>query len=47
MHPPMTAGSSEQHQRQSRTRRTTLLLALAALGFYVGFIVVQMLRGRG
>jgi hypothetical protein len=47
MHPPMTAGSSEQHLRQSRARRTTVLLALVALGFYIGFIVVQMMRGRG
>jgi uncharacterized membrane protein len=47
MHAPMNVASSEQHQRRSRTRRTTVLLALAALGFYVGFIVVQMMRGRG
>jgi hypothetical protein len=47
MHPPMTAGSSEQHQRQSRARRTTVLLALVALGFYVGFVVVRVMRGGG
>ena len=47
MHPPMTAGSSEQHQRRGRARRTSVLLVLVALIFYVGFIVVQMMRGRG
>jgi hypothetical protein len=43
----MTAGNREQHLRQSRARRTTVLLALVALGFYVGFVVVQMMRGGG
>jgi hypothetical protein len=47
MHPPMTAGSSDPHARRVRARRTSLLLALLALGFYVGFIVVQLMRARG
>ncbi|HUO95719.1 MAG TPA: hypothetical protein VMT92_05760 [Steroidobacteraceae bacterium] len=33
--------------RRARTRRLTLLLALAAAGVYVGFIVLQVLRARG
>ena len=33
--------------RRARTRRLTLLLALAATGVYVGFIVVQVMRAKG
>jgi hypothetical protein len=33
--------------RRSRTRRLTLLLALAATGVYAGFIVLQVLRAKG
>jgi hypothetical protein len=43
----MIAGSCDPHVRAVRARRTALLLALAALAFYAGFIVVQVLRGGG
>lgn len=33
--------------RRTRTRRLTLLLALAAAGVYVGFIVLQVMRAKG
>jgi hypothetical protein len=33
--------------RRGRARRLTLLLALAAAGVYVGFIVLQVMRARG
>jgi hypothetical protein len=33
--------------RRARIRRLTLLLALAAMGVYVGFIVLQVMRARG
>ena len=35
------------HARRARTRRLTLLLALAATGVYVGFIVLQVMRAKG
>ena len=38
---------SSDAARRSRARRLTLLLALAAAGVYVGFIVLQVLRARG
>jgi hypothetical protein len=39
--------SAGDDARRARTRRLTLLLALAATGVYVGFIVLQVLRARG
>ncbi|HTT02360.1 MAG TPA: hypothetical protein VMG11_09775 [Steroidobacteraceae bacterium] len=37
--------SSEDDERRRRIRRTTLLLALIALAFYVGFILMSVMRG--
>jgi hypothetical protein len=33
--------------RRARVRRSVLLLALLAAGFYFGFIVLAVLRGSG
>jgi hypothetical protein len=32
--------------KRSRIRRTTILLALVALGFYVGFILMNVMGAR-
>jgi uncharacterized membrane protein (DUF485 family) len=34
-------------ERRKRVRRNAILLALVALVFYVGFIVLSMMRGSG
>jgi hypothetical protein len=37
--------SSDDDERRRRIRRTTVLLALIALAFYVGFILMSVMRG--
>jgi hypothetical protein len=39
--------TDQDAERRKRTVRTSLLLGLLALTFYVGFILVQLLRSRG
>jgi hypothetical protein len=36
----------EEHERRKRVRRTALLLALVALSFYAGFILLSVMRSR-
>jgi uncharacterized membrane protein (DUF485 family) len=38
---------TEERELQKRVRRNALLLALLALGFYVAFFAVQLVRGGG
>ena len=38
-------GSVDEAMRRRRIRRTALLLALVAIGFYAGFIVMSVMRG--
>jgi len=37
--------SSEDGERRRRIRRTTVLLAVIALAFYIGFILMSVMRG--
>jgi hypothetical protein len=34
----------EVHERRTKARRTAILLGLVALAFYVGFIVMSVMR---
>jgi uncharacterized membrane protein len=42
----MTGSHDDTAARRARTRRMTLLLALLAVSFYVGFIVMQVMGAR-
>ena len=37
---------TDDADRQKRVKRSAILLGLVALGFYVGFIVLSVMRGR-
>jgi hypothetical protein len=39
--------TNQEAERRKRTVRTSLLLGLVAVTFYVGFIVAQLLRSHG
>ena len=38
-------GAHDEDKRRRRIRRTTIVFALVALAFYVGFIVMMVIRG--
>jgi hypothetical protein len=40
-----TAVTADEETRRRRVRRSALLWALIAAGFYVGFIVLTLVRG--
>jgi uncharacterized membrane protein len=35
----------DEDKRRKRIRRTTIVFALVALAFYIGFIVMMLMRG--
>jgi hypothetical protein len=37
----------EDLQRRRKIRRTTFVLAIVALSFYLGFILLSVMRSRG
>jgi hypothetical protein len=39
-------GNDDGASRRARARRMTVLLALVAISFYVGFIVMQVMGAR-
>jgi hypothetical protein len=43
----MNASSDNEMLRQRRLKRNVLLLALLAIGFYAGFILLSMSRAHG
>jgi hypothetical protein len=40
------SGSDDGAARRARAKRMTILLALVAISFYVGFIVMQVMGAR-
>jgi uncharacterized membrane protein (DUF485 family) len=41
-----TGSNDESAARRARVRRMTIILALVALSFYVGFILMQVMGAR-
>ena len=42
----MTGSDTEQFEQRKRIRKSTISFSLLALGFYLGFIALSVLRSR-
>jgi len=43
--PRLSMASDDDPDRRRRVRRTAIILAAVALAFYIGFIVMSLVRG--